>query len=71
MKKRKRTGRMEELKLEDPVTFSAHGGGGVGAAKVSITHIFASLVICTGKLLQLIKVFFTAAVLPIATGLIK
>lgn len=29
MKKRKRIGRMEELKLEDPFTFSALGGGGV------------------------------------------
>ena len=29
MKTRKRTGRMEELKLEDPFTFSALGGGGV------------------------------------------
>merc|ERR1719483_1244271 len=40
----------------------------VRAAKVTISHVLAALVINTGKLFQLLKVFLPTTVLAIATG---
>jgi len=43
----------------------------IWTAIVSVAHLFTALIIHTGKLLQLVEIFFTTTVLTIATGTVR